>query len=461
MTAMQVMASSLTPRCCVVWSFTQSFSMKVCAYCAISELSSDSPKEVKADMAMAATRSTLSSIMLRSVGMTVRWLDSWKWGAWSLASWPRARSAMKRTRAWGCWRWPRQTCAMASTWLLSSTYSTVCLIAASAACFACHESCAAEAVMAAESAAPMPSISTALTTRSMASSPAWKSSSESSSPSSSSMRAAQARTTSSPSSISSMRSMQHCSTSGGKPRTCFISHFVFLSRYDTSHSSARFRRPSSTPSRERAMPAKTCAGSMLCWSWALKKSGSAAAVSMKACSACCSSSSSFAAASCCTTCTRTPVVTISGAQAFFSEEPTISQTRSRADVLSFRFACTRAFWMMDSSCCLALRISSFMVSTRSFSSRTAASQASAEAEAEASAMRKARGRSAGQPQALPGARLPRGSSLSQTCSASLATTSPIFRWSFGMGSPSKSRSSSPATSCWPCSGSLAKTKSFS
>mmetsp|Transcript_118291 Transcript_118291/g.381829 ORF Transcript_118291/g.381829 Transcript_118291/m.381829 type:complete len:235 (-) Transcript_118291:1002-1706(-) len=229
MTAMEVMDSSRTPRCCVACSLAQSFSMKPWAYWIISELSSSSPKETKADMAMAATRSTPSSIFCKSTGMTVWCFDSWKCGDWSFASCPRACRAVKRTRGWGWSTCCSRRFAMASTWALSSTYSTVCLMAASAACFACHASSLAYRAMMLKSELPRPSICTASTTRSMASSPVWKSSSASSSPSSSSMRAAQASSSPSSSSTSSMRSMQHSMARGAKAGRLLASHLGFFS----------------------------------------------------------------------------------------------------------------------------------------------------------------------------------------------------------------------------------------
>mmetsp|Transcript_72304 Transcript_72304/g.157000 ORF Transcript_72304/g.157000 Transcript_72304/m.157000 type:complete len:218 (+) Transcript_72304:3066-3719(+) len=76
-----------------------------------------------------------------------------------------------------------------------------------------------------------------------------------------------------------------------------------------------------------------------------------------------------------------------------------------------------------------------------------------------SAMRKTRGSKAGQP--LGGPRLPRGSSVSQTYSANLDTTSPIFVCILGKVSTSKRRRSSDANSILCAAESLGKQKSFS
>mmetsp|Transcript_6289 Transcript_6289/g.18066 ORF Transcript_6289/g.18066 Transcript_6289/m.18066 type:complete len:220 (-) Transcript_6289:1051-1710(-) len=214
MTAMEVMDSSWTILCFVDCSLCTSFCMKPDAYCIIRAFSNSSPKDTKADIAMEATRSTWSSNFVSSIGITVVCHESWNCGAWSLASWPRACSAAYRTL--GC-SW--SVCAISNfaislTCSASSTYSTVCFTAVSAANLACHCGCWLKRPTRVKSAELADSMPMASTTRSMASSPKWYSSSASSSPSSSSMRSAHSLSLSMPSSTSSIKSMQHSMTRG-------------------------------------------------------------------------------------------------------------------------------------------------------------------------------------------------------------------------------------------------------
>mmetsp|Transcript_70075 Transcript_70075/g.203126 ORF Transcript_70075/g.203126 Transcript_70075/m.203126 type:complete len:250 (-) Transcript_70075:93-842(-) len=203
------------------------------------------------------------------------------------------------------------------------------------------------------------------------------------------------------------------------------------------------------------------AGSRPWDSWFLKNSGSTQATSMKVCIASCRRSSSPACASCCSNCMRTPVVPSNGAQACFSNAWTMRHTSTKAAVLILRLAWDRADCRSWPSSAWACTTSSCKVGTRSESSLSEHSQASTVEFGLALDIRKIKGSSSGQPFGLPGTRLPRGSVLSQTCSASRETTSPIFFCSFGARSCSKRRSSSAASSRLCCSARRAKAKSFS
>mmetsp|Transcript_33772 Transcript_33772/g.88467 ORF Transcript_33772/g.88467 Transcript_33772/m.88467 type:complete len:380 (+) Transcript_33772:1252-2391(+) len=372
-----------------------------------------------------------------------------------------ACSAVYRTRGCGWFTCCRSSFAISSTWGLSSMYSHVCLTAASAACFACHGSWPTKCATSWNSEVPRASMPTASTTLSIDSSPAWKSSSSSSSPSSSSIRAAQASSSSLPSSTSTIRCMHAWSASGAREGRFFVAHLALFSTKVTSHSSARPRRPSSTPSRVFATSAMKFAGSMLLASSALKKSGSTEATSISAWMASCSNSVSAAWASRLRTCTSTASVAVRGAQAFFCVSPTISQISSKEAAWILRVGLESPAWRIwDSSCC-APTISSFSVGTNSFIRRIADSQDSGLGDVPVLAMRNTCGSSAGHPHGAPGARLPRGSSLSQTYSTSLAMISPIFFCSFGWASASNLVRSSAATCCWLTAVIRDQTKSFS
>mmetsp|Transcript_37597 Transcript_37597/g.113567 ORF Transcript_37597/g.113567 Transcript_37597/m.113567 type:complete len:235 (-) Transcript_37597:986-1690(-) len=228
-TAMEVMDSSCTMRCFVDWSRCKSFSMTPPAYLIMIALSNSSPKLTKADIAMAATRSTGSSIFFKSTGMTVWCQESWNSGAWSLDNCPIAWRAVYLTLGCGCSTCWKSNLAMAFMCALSSTYSTVCFTAVKAANFACHASCWQNLSTNANNAALLASIVMASTMRSIASSPLWYNSSTSSSPSSSSMRSAHSLRASSPSSTSSMKSMQHSKARAAKFGKLLASHLLFLS----------------------------------------------------------------------------------------------------------------------------------------------------------------------------------------------------------------------------------------
>mmetsp|Transcript_165733 Transcript_165733/g.532143 ORF Transcript_165733/g.532143 Transcript_165733/m.532143 type:complete len:211 (+) Transcript_165733:2515-3147(+) len=207
--------------------------------------------------------------------------------------------------------------------------------------------------------------------------------------------------------------------------------------------------PFGTPSRDFAIAAMNVAGSMLCVSDGLKKSGCHPATSVKAWMTSWSSSSSPACASCFNTCISTPVVCSSGVQAAVSAWPTMPQTSSRAATRTFRPLCSSPACRTWPNSCFAPTISFFKVGITSTNNLIAASQQAGGAPTAAeSARRKRWGNKAGQPQAEPGAKLPLGSSLLQTCSVNLEMTSPMVVWIFGEGSASNARNSSAATCCW-------------
>mmetsp|Transcript_66958 Transcript_66958/g.181083 ORF Transcript_66958/g.181083 Transcript_66958/m.181083 type:complete len:301 (+) Transcript_66958:2426-3328(+) len=256
-----------------------------------------------------------------------------------------------------------------------------------------------------------------------------------------------------------MRSMPVDRISEVRAGIDFVTHLARFSRKLRSHSNAKPLMPASE-SRFFARLAINLAGSDVCARCALKKSGCCEATSIIACTHPWSISSLPCCAISCITCTRMPSVCASGAHCCGSDQLTVTQTSCNAAAFSFSSGFVRASCNICPSSCMEATTSACSVGTKSMSKFMDATHLSTEDAAEAFAMRYASCSSPGQPQGWPGARLPRGSSLSHTYSASLEITSPIFFCIGGDASASNSRRSSLANCCWFAGGSFGQMKSF-